>query len=245
MTVDKAAERQGAAPHGIMRTEAEVSAVATHLTALVPGFDTGRLVSCEGGLYLGQMASEGIPLQYRSDGKPFAYIDGLVEELGRDPGILYWLTRLKGQTLVDIGAGATAYGYRFAQAVRAKAYIGIEGYYPSALLQSIREQELQDINKIKSVPVAIIGEEMIKALERFPTDSVSVLASRIEPLLFRSGRSYDDMQRAIGYTEIVGKQIRRILHPEGLFISYKSEVYPTEHSASYDQSNLLRKYSKH
>lgn len=226
------------------RAAADGNVSARRIQDIVPGFDTSMPFTLKDGVYAGHKASEGIPMQLDADRKPFVYVRELVDWLEGDQGLRDWLSPLNGQVLVDIGAGGTAYGLRFAQMVGASAYVAIEGHYPSALRQSIYES-MADEGQGR-IPAVVIGEDMISALGRFPHDSVSVMASRIEPLCFRNGGSYKDMERAEDYVRAVEQQIRRILHPEGIFLSYRSQVYPTEYYEAYGNTGYaLFKFFKH
>ncbi len=104
-------------------------------------------------------------------------------------GELYseWLKPLKGQIIVDLGAGANNQGYILARLVGAHSYIGVEGFAARDLLEKLEREHrtvterpglplsLQFKNR-PHIPTSVMAEGMCEALERFPDDCISIFA---------------------------------------------------------------------
>jgi hypothetical protein len=138
------------------------------------------------------------------------------------------ITNLNDQILVDIGAGKTPYGYGFACSTGAREYIGIELYHAKELSDRIKRAQNNDdwyhpesltrapkMKGIPSIPYTIISMDMKEALETFPDNSVSVLASGIDDIIIPRKRLV-----AIEY------QVKRVLHKNGFFINNWSDIEP-------------------
>ena len=207
------------------------------VTTLIRGFDATALDMNEDGVHIGQRPSAGYPIYHKIGDKPTSTINILNLTRFMIGNSLEtrteWFKDLDGQVIVDLGAGVTADGYRFAQMTNTAGYIAIEGYFPGMLLRSIKEQGSHEDRA--SIPAAIIGEDMLNALRRFPSDAVSVLASSIDGFLFGCDG---------GYLDKVENEISRILHPKGVFLSLDSDLSPTKNFVEEGRGISLRKYFK-
>lgn len=88
---------------------------------------------------------------------------------------------------------------------------------PIARILKEKMQRYLDFGAI-DIPVVLIAEDMLAALERIPPHSVSVLASGID----RCIHPQDE------YVLEVEKEIARVLHPEGAFIGNFSIFQPKD-----------------
>ncbi len=122
---------------------------------------------------------------------------------------------LKGRPLVELGAGCLHYGWMIASACYSSSYIGIEPYYADKLAISIQsaEEKYRDIYPIPESTV--IPRDMKLALENLPDSSACILACGIE----------DCILPGMAYRESVEEQISRILPPDGIFISFQSDLH--------------------
>ncbi|MCB0338110.1 MAG: hypothetical protein KDD53_00835 [Bdellovibrionales bacterium] len=122
---------------------------------------------------------------------------------------------LKGQVVIDIGAGAYARGYALAVAVGAKAYVAAELFHDDHLKTDIAAVDFKE-----SVPAYVTDKDMRLVLRALPPNSVSVLASGINCSLFQWAAPKVDILREVGV------EVPRVLHDSGVFISIDSDIYP-------------------
>lgn len=113
----------------------------------------------------------------------------------------------KNQTVVDLGAGPNIYGYRFTQVTGASAYVGVELYFANALKTNLMIGNPEPLKEAKSIPVAVVSEDMLTFLKRVPEKSVSILFSGIDEFILSND-----------YFDETYKEISRVLHPEGTFM---------------------------
>lgn len=88
------------------------------------------------------------------------------------------------------------------------------------------------------VPAALVAEDIVVALKRLPSDSVSVLACGMDRCMIS-----DDV-----YTALVEEQIARVLHPQGAYLGMCSRFEPEglrkDEKASDKKSGSFVKYTK-
>jgi hypothetical protein len=239
--VNKERERR---PHGLKDSLRTYDAKAV-LEEIVPGIDAGGLVLRDNGMLAGHQATEGYFILSAPDLHSDSSISFVMrfmdcgnvlsranwEEGGDTVG--GWLGTLKGQVMVDIGAGASCDGYRFARMLDAKAYIGIEAHCADILVSNINRHV--ESEKGNQMPFVIISEDMCQALGRFPSGSVSVLASAIDSFLYRNGK----------YLEKVAEEVSRVTGNGGKFIAYLSDIVPPGMQESTSRiMHSLKKYQK-
>lgn len=150
------------------------------------------------------------------------------------------LAALKGQIVVDLGAGM-GHAYFVAAANDAKGYIAVEPSTPGRikkfLLGETNNQDQpsdnvfakerikieQDFKKnhrdFKRIPIAIVGEDMLSFLRELPDKSVSIIASGIDGAIIDNDHARE-----------VDEEIARVLHPDGLVISNSSIIGLAEYS---------------
>lgn len=123
-----------------------------------------------------------------------------------------------GQIIVDLGAGDGDGGYRMAQVLNAKSYVGVEphhseelekalsetGLYSSTIIPGYEERFQIEQNKI---PFSIAPVDILTLLKSLPDHSVSVLASGIDHCITSSFPPW--------YLSQVSIEIKRVLHPTG------------------------------
>jgi hypothetical protein len=132
---------------------------------------------------------------------------------------------IKGQVLVDIGAGETGNGYMFASRFGAKGYVGVEPNWANELSTSISKQEVQ------LIPAIVVKEGMLDFLKRLPDKSVSVMAVAIDHCIITSEMAVE-----------VSSQIERVLDPMGGFINAMSNVLKPNLRCSYDDGKTVSVY---
>lgn len=152
-------------------------------------------------------------------GEPYK---GLKAEVAR------FLYDLKNTILVDLGCGKNLGGYYLSRLVKAKAYIGIDAFNaPNALRQLDYEDAKRKLDPdVPYIPATIISEDILSALKRFPSDSVSLLAAGLD--IFILGTSVNNINRDsnLRYVRKVEEEIKRVLSPKGAFISWYSDLHP-------------------
>jgi hypothetical protein len=207
------------------------------ITTLVPGLDEKGLKIHPDGTYWGSRPRAGKPVYFEEKGVPVSYIGYYTISIKQYPDVYEFPSQLKGQVLLDVGAGLNADGYRFAKMVGALAYIAIEGHYSGIIVGAILKEceEAADGN----IPAAVIREDMLAALKRFPSNTVSVLAGGINRTLLR--------EAADRYLKALENEVGRILHPKGILLSLGSDMSPPGCTIDYlghPDLKFLRRYSK-
>ncbi|MGA3021124.1 MAG: hypothetical protein ABSD68_04215, partial [Candidatus Micrarchaeales archaeon] len=200
------------------------------ITSLVPEMNSDGLNLDVSKIHRGKVPSAGSPWLVRPDRNSDSSIQIVLRfideksntsltEFGNNRGyMLRWLSPLKDQLLVDLGAGVSADGYRFAMIAGARGYIGIEAFFADRLMARVKQEIFTaGTEGQRCIPASIISEDMLHALQRFPPHSVSVLASAIDNFLM-----WDDP----AYLKKVGNEASRILHPKGTFITFASDITP-------------------
>jgi hypothetical protein len=117
------------------------------------------------------------------------------------------LESLRGQVVVDLGAGETLFGYAIADNFGAKGYVGIEPIFAEKLVREVEKE------KHNGTPIAVVKEDMLNFLRRLPGDSVSLLCSGID----------GDIIPEMDYREATAREIARVLDPEGVYVGH---LYP-------------------
>ena len=120
-----------------------------------------------------------------------------------------FLQKLKGQILVDLGAGKINYGYDFAKEAGARSYVAVEPFNYETLLHYIKYEK-------KGLPSSCSPVDMLTFIQTLPKGSVSFLCSGIDGAII-SGKKY--------YRE-VENQIQRALHRNGVFVSNRRMIKP-------------------
>ncbi len=144
--------------------------------------------------------------------------------------ILERMGRWQGQVLVDLGSGSSEHGLMLANIFDAKAYVAVEPRFHDALRAKLQGFE-------SFIPYSVEKDHMRNFLRRLPDDSVSILASGIDGAIIS-----DD-----GYIDEVASEIRRVLHPGGVFLSHGSNIHARPflmESVSYDGINDCDFYFK-
>ena len=140
---------------------------------------------------------------------------------------------IKGRPLIELGAGMYHYGWMVASACFASAYIGIEPFYADKLAISVRTAEDKYTGTYPIPKSTVLSEDMKLALGNLPDSSACILACGIEDCILPDK----------GYRQAVENHILRILPPDGLFISFQSDLHPK--GLHLTQSKVKRVDSPH
>ena len=119
------------------------------------------------------------------------------------------LSGLKGQIVVDIGAGESLAGYIIANRAEAKGYIGVDAFNAQNLsvkLNYFLDPNGNYRNKATTKGVAI-EEDMLSFLKRLPDRSVSVFCSGIDYTIL-----------GVEYESEVSAEIQRVLSDDGVYV---------------------------
>jgi len=137
---------------------------------------------------------------------------------------------LKDQTVIDLGAGGYAQGYYVIGRAGAKGYVAVEPYFAYATANTIAEIKRSGNDKgfshfavkhqIKSIPAAVVAEEMLGFLKRVPDNSASVFCSGID----RAVTNDDE------YIALVADEIMRVMAKNGAYIGNGGKHIPLPRS---------------
>ena len=123
---------------------------------------------------------------------------------------------LKGQSVVELGAGMMPHGYLIAATFGARNYLAIEPYYADVLLKAIGQAIEEQRNVITEIPWKVSSDDMLTALRGIPDGSVSILACGIEDCILPDA----------DYKAAVEAEIARALSETGVFASSHSDLHP-------------------
>ena len=125
-------------------------------------------------------------------------------------------THLQGERVVELGAGAMAYGYALAASCGAKNYLAVEPFYADVLQMSIAGMIEERSETLPRIPFKVVANDMLAYLKEETDDLVSIVACGIENCILP-----DD-----GYKRMVEAEIFRVLRPGGAFVSSHSDLDP-------------------
>ena len=157
--------------------------------------------------------SRDLGLGYAAPGGQFTralYEACLARRAGNLPG------SLKGQSVVELGAGMMPHGYLIAATFEAKNYLAIEPYYADVLLKTLGQAIEDQKHVVAEIPWKVSSDDMLSALQKIPDESVSVLACGIEDCILPDA----------GYKAAVEAEISRVLSETGVFASSHSDLHP-------------------
>lgn len=157
--------------------------------------------------------SRDLGLGYAAPGGQFTralYEACLARRAGNLPG------SLKGQSVVELGAGMMPHGYLIAATFQAQNYLAIEPYYADVLLKTLRQAIEEQKHVVAEIPWKVSSDDMLSALQKIPDESVSVLACGIEDCILPDA----------GYKAAVEAEISRVLSETGVFASSHSDLHP-------------------
>jgi hypothetical protein len=147
-------------------------------------------------------------------------------ELGEEKPLMTMFRNFQDQIVVDLGAGKSRYGHSLCSLFGAKAYVGVEKHFAKELEEYISYSTPEKIEKtfdrgpagIEPIPAAIEDADMLSFLRRLPDNSVSIFASGIDRNIICDNE----------YLDAVRKEIGRVLHPKGAYISHESHAMEFE-----------------
>jgi hypothetical protein len=150
--------------------------------------------------------------------------------------------------VIDLGAGNNNIGYKIANLLNSKGYIGVEPYHYIELANSIIEGDATDDTQearrwkkysktLKSsnprqIPFNVVAEDAFSFLKRVPDLSVGLMSFGTDDLIVDN----------TDYIEAVKEEIKRVLHPDSLmicdntvfspqsFLKYRGDLLPGKHS---------------
>ncbi len=157
--------------------------------------------------------SRDMGLGYAAPGGHFTqalYEACLARRAGNLPG------SLKGQSVVELGAGMMPHGYLIAATFEAKNYLAIEPYYADVLLKTLRQAIEEQKHMVAEIPWKVSSDDMLTGLRGIPDESVSVLACGIEDCILPDA----------DYKSAVESEIARVLSVTGIFASSHSDLHP-------------------
>jgi len=143
------------------------------------------------------------------------------------------IPHFKGRPMIELGAGMYHYGWMIASACFASAYIGVEPFYADKLAISVQAAEEKYTGTYPIPKSTILPQDMKQALENLPDGSANIIACGIEDCIMPDKH----------YRQIVENHILRILPPEGLFISFQTDLHPK--GLHLSQSRIKRLDSPH
>jgi hypothetical protein len=126
------------------------------------------------------------------------------------------IPHFKGRPMIELGAGMYHYGWMIASACFASAYIGVEPFYADKLAISVQAAEEKYTGTYPIPKSTILPQDMKQALENLPDGSANIIACGIEDCIMPNKQ----------YRQIVENHILRILPPDGLFISFQTDLHP-------------------
>ena len=155
--------------------------------------------------------SRDMGLGYAAPGGQFTralYEACLARRAGNLPG------SLKGQSVVELGAGMMPHGYLIAATFEARNYLAIEPYYADVLLKALRQVIEEQKHMVAEIPWKVSSDDMLTGLQAIPDESVSVLACGIEDCILPDA----------DYKAAVESEIARVLSETGVFASSHSDL---------------------
>src|SRR3989339_685292 len=145
-----------------------------------------------------------------------------------DPKISKSFELLRGQTVIDLGAGAHPGGYLVADRAGAKSYIAVEpsdnAFSLAKYIASVKNPKqvrlgdffrFRTVHSVNGIPAAVVMEDMLSFLKRVPdttNTSISIICSGID---------YHVMPDTT-YRHKVAQEILRVLSSSGVYIGDES-----------------------
>ena len=157
--------------------------------------------------------SRDMGLGYAAPGGQFTralYEACLARRAGNLPG------SLKGESVIELGAGMMPHGYLIAATFEAKNYLAIEPYYADVLLKALCQAIDEQKHLVAEIPWKVSSDDMLTGLRGIPDESVSVLACGIEDCILPDA----------DYKAAVESEISRVLSETGVFASSHSDLHP-------------------
>ncbi len=223
---------------------------ASHMvpvTSIIPGFNTTGLANAGVASNMDTRPKVGKPW-------PTNFMQYLMKSIDHEathPPLakrkhIDWLQPFRGQTVVDLGAGAQTDCYHLARILEAKGYLAVEGHNSESLLQNMRNAGEMVVTGIPHkffpekplIPASLVGEDMLTTLKRIPSNSVSVIASGIDIFIVLGDGDF---------LREVENEVNRVLDPAGLFLAYHSNLSlnePSNQEEAWDNDPYMVKYTK-
>lgn len=117
---------------------------------------------------------------------------------------------LRGQIVVDLGAGKNSYGYLIADLANAEGYMGVEPNHAHCLKDPTNAPFRPNLqHTLNGTPASVVQENMRDFIKRLPDNSVSFTCFGID----------DDILPSEDYRKETRKEIARALSPKGAYIN--------------------------
>ena len=123
---------------------------------------------------------------------------------------------LKGQRVVELGAGMMPYGYALAAVCQAKNFVAVEPFYSDVQLVSVQSFVSENSGVVPRIPFKVSGLDMLEYLTDEPDELLCVIACGIE----------DCILPGADYKRKVEREIERTLKPDAFFVSSHSDLCP-------------------
>ncbi len=123
---------------------------------------------------------------------------------------------LRGQRVVELGAGMMPFGYALAAVCQAKNFVAVEPYYSDLQKISIQSFVKENSGVVPRIPFKVTGEDMLAYLMNEPDDLLCILACGIE----------DCILPGADYKKKVEREIERTLGSNSFFVSSHSDLCP-------------------
>ena len=149
---------------------------------------------------------------------------------------------------IDLGAGSNNVGYKIANLLNSKGYVGVEPYHYVDLVNSIIEGDITDdaqeskrwnkysktlkSSNCRQIPFNVVAEDALSFLKRTPDLSVGIFSFGTDNLIIND----------IRYIDAVKEEIKRVLHPDSLMIC-DNTVFNPQSSLKYREDLLPCKHS--
>jgi hypothetical protein len=230
----------------------------TRVEAIIPGINSDSLVSTEifkesrtPSLFQRQFAQRhlGAPWDTPFSTTAFRYLYDSRKFYARHyRSFLKLKEAFAAIPVIDLGAGSNNAGYKIANLLNSKGYVGLEPYHYIELVDSIIEGDTTDITRegkrwkkysktLKSsnprpIPFNVVAEDALGFLKRVPDLTVGIFSFGTDNLIVDN----------TDYIEAVKEEIKRVLHPDSLMIcdntvfnpqsslNYRGDLRPGKHS---------------
>ena len=156
---------------------------------------------------------------------PSQYVEQFVQEGRESRELQASLERVRGQVLVDLGAGMFGSGYEIACTLGAHAYVAVDKFFADRAFEHLTQTADEHPHP---VPFVVAQEDLLDFLKRLPDRSVSVLCSALQRPVINDPT----------YIDAVNREISRVVHVKGAYVNYGDSVFRPDDltSEQYDLS---------
>ncbi len=123
---------------------------------------------------------------------------------------------LRGERVVELGAGMMPYGYALAASCGARNFVGVEPFYADVLQTSVQAFIAEETGRAPRIPFKVAARDMLAYLLEEEDDLTCVLACGIEDCILPGEE----------YKRKVEAELLRVVRPGGAFVSSHSDLDP-------------------